>query len=141
MSVAAELKTLGELFGGCRRDKINARAPAREVPDPTPIELPIGYDRPPTMRELVHEYVEGAMSAKAAESDYGTFEEEDDFEEDDPNLLDLSGYEVSEFEMVEEDETGEVITPESPPVDSREPPEGAEAETPVVVAPPPVAST
>ncbi len=98
------------------------RRPGKEVPDPTPLEIPIGYGAPPTMRELVQEYVEGALSQQAAEDDFGTFEEEDDFEEDDEALLDLSGYEVTEFEMVDEDPQPDPAPPEGAPVDGSEDP-------------------
>lgn len=103
MSVLDELKKLRELLGGSRRAAIQARRSEPEVPDPIPIEMPIGMGGPPSMRELVHEYVEGALSQHAAEVEMGTFEEEDDFEADDPMLFDLSGFEVSEYEMVDDD--------------------------------------
>ena len=115
MSVLAELKKLGDLFRGSRREAIHARVSEREVPDPIPVELPLGMGGPPSMRELVQEYVEGALSQRAEEVQMGTFEEEDDFEADDPMLLDLSGFEVNEYEMVEEEvEEGPVPAPVEP---------------------------
>ncbi len=116
MSVARELERLGGLLLGARRDRIQARPKDREVPDPTPIEAPIGMEIPPTMRELVQEYVEGAMSRAAAESQMGTFEEEDDFDEDDEGLLDLSGFEVHHYDMVDESPEADAAPPEGPPV-------------------------
>ncbi len=138
MSVAAELQRLGGLLLGARRDRIHARAKHPELPDPIPLEMPIGFDHPPSIRELVQEYVRSEMSQQASKDDMGTFEEEDDFEEDDEALLDLSGFEVHEFEMVDEDPQG--VPAEDTPVqdgpeasgDASQPPE-AEAQ---VVNPP-----
>lgn len=117
MSVAEELKALGELLSGARRDKINGRVSAPETLDPTPVEIPLEMQGPPSMRELVQEMVEGAMSKKAADDGYGTFEEEDDFEAEDENLLDLSGYEVTEYPMVEEAPQADAAPPEGDPVE------------------------
>ncbi len=131
MSVADELRKLRELLTSSRREAIHARATPGEVPDPIPLEMPIGYGGPPSMREMVHEYVRGALSEHAAEQHLGTFEEEDDFEADDPTLLDLSGYEVTEYEMVEEDPTGEVVPAEDPPSRESEKVEVAPEKEPV----------
>ncbi len=132
MSVAEELRRLGGLLTGARRDRIHARASLPEVPDPIPLELPVGYEQPPSMQELVQQYVRETLSDDAAASDMGTFEEEDDFEVDDENLLDLSGYEVHEFEMVEENPVEDPAPPEDPPVAA---PAAPETEPPVVDPP------
>ncbi len=106
MSVATELAAMRALFERPRREAIQARVSQGEIPDPIPLEMPIGMEQPPSMRELVQEYVRSEMSQQAAEADMGTFEEEDDFDEEDEALLDLSGFEVHEFEMVDEDPEG-----------------------------------
>ncbi len=103
--------------------------------DNTPVDMPIGMERPPSMRELVQEYVEGALSQRAQDEQMGTFEEEDDFEADDPDLLDLSGFEVFEHPMAEEDEAGTVVASEDPPVDAPAASEPPPTEPPVVEVP------
>lgn len=114
--VRAQLARLGELFERGRRERLNlARPDGREHPDPTPIELPIGYEHPPTLREQMQRYIREELSVQAAETGLGTFEEENDFEPEDPEEVQLSGYEVHEYEFVEE--------PASP---LREDPEGTE---------------
>ncbi len=124
MSVADELAKLRSLLERPRRVAIQERVSAPEVPDPVPLELPIGMGGPPSMRELVQEYVRGAMSQYAEEHELGTFEQEDDFEEENPELLDLSGYEVHEFEMV--DEPGENDPAPAPEPEPPEPDPAAE---------------
>ncbi len=136
MSVAAEIQRLGGLLLGARRDRIHAREKIREVPDPIPLEMPIGMESPPSMRELVQEYVRTELSQHASDTDMGTFEEEDDFEEDDPALLDLSGFEVHEFEMVAEDAQGEPTADSD--LEGREPEKAPAVAVPVPAEPPPV---
>ncbi len=98
----AELADVKAQLRVSRREMIHARPKDQEHPDPTPVEIPLGSG-PPTVEELVRGYVEAEMSAYAQTQDLGTFEEEDDFDEEDPDLLDLSGFEVHEYEMVEDE--------------------------------------
>ncbi len=130
MSVAEEVRKFRELLGMPRRERIHARVRVPEVLDPIPLELPVGYNAEPSMRDLVQEYVRGALSQQAAEENLGTFEEEDDFEEENPNLLDLSGYEVTEFEMVDEYPAPDAAPPGGPP-------EGTEVPSSPDPSPPP----
>jgi len=102
---------------GSRREAIAARVHPAEMPDPVPLEMPAGYGGPPTMRELVQTYVEETLSKQAVEDDFGTFEEEDDFEIEEQEMLDLSGYEVREYEMVEEVPQADASPAEGPPVE------------------------
>ncbi len=114
MSVAEELVKLRELLETPRRVAIQNRVSAPEVLDPVPVELPVGMQGPPSMRELVQEYVRGAMSDYAEEHELGTFDEEDDFEPENEELLDLSGYEVVEFPMVDESAADDTATAAEP---------------------------
>lgn len=53
----------------------------REVPDPTPMQPPIGYERRPSLAQQIREQIMShnlAMEARAAGAE--TFEEADDFE-------------------------------------------------------------
>lgn len=42
--------------------------------------------RPPTMKELVQQYIRQEMSARAVDEGFGSFEDEDDFEEDESEI-------------------------------------------------------
>ena len=64
--------------------------------------VPTGYETPPTMTELIQLYVREEVSQAASAQNMGTFEEEDDFEEDDEELLPVGQYEVNEYEMAED---------------------------------------
>lgn len=55
----------------------------REVPDPTPLELPLGFKRPETLAEQVQRLVRHSVSEYAALHGEETFEEADDLEIDD----------------------------------------------------------
>ena len=81
-----------------------ARANAAEDTDPTPIEVPPFYTRPPTLREDLQRYVRYEVSRAAHDSGYETFEEADDFGiEDDDDLDDWD----SEYQLtpLQEEET------------------------------------
>ncbi len=136
-ALRAELAELKAQFRTSRRERIQTRPSGKEVPDPRPVEIPVNISRgPPSVAELVQGYVAGEMSQWAAAQDLGTFEDEDDFDEEDPEVLDLSGFEVTEYEMEEEaldrSEDGPTEDPPSappPPVDPsvETPPEPTEA--------------
>lgn len=67
-----------------------------EFPDPTPVEMPLGFRRPPTLQEEIQRIVRIQMSQQAQEHGFESFEEADDFEvDDDPDPL--SAYEVLEM--------------------------------------------
>lgn len=127
MSVAGEVKQLRELLEAhialqqqTQRSRIQARPRDPEDLDPIPLAIPVD-NSPPSMRELVQEYVEDALSKHAIENDMGTFAEEDDFEEEDPELLNLSGFEVQDYEMEEEIPIADASPPpESPATPSNE---------------------
>ena len=125
MSVAEELKKIRELVTGSRREAIAARTHVPEPHDPVRLEMPIGMQGPPSMRALVQQYVREAVSEQAHSDDLGSFEEEDDFEEEDPELLDLSGYEIREYEMVEEFPQADASPPEGEAVEEPQAPSEA----------------
>ena len=127
MSSATELRELRNEVRHLREQLASALVPRRvtltarsqmpehrEHPDPTPLEVPVGMNLPPTLTELVKQHVEGAVSQWAQEHKLGTFEEEDDFEPEDEDLLPLSGYEVTEYQMVEDAPT----LPTDPPANA-----------------------
>lgn len=67
----------------------------REVLDPTPVEVPLHFRRPPTLQEQIKQFVRGEFSRQAADDGFDTFEEADDFEiDEDPDPI--SKYRVVE---------------------------------------------
>ncbi len=108
-SLASRLADLGELLVSPRRKRLNdSRPDGREFPDPTPMALPVGYEAPPTLRETMQRYIREELSVHARRMDLGTFDEESDFEPEDPDEIQLSGYEVKEYDFLED------VIPEPP---------------------------
>lgn len=77
----------------------------REIPDPTPIELPLGMKRPETLAEQVQRLVRNQVSQYAALHGHETFEEAEDFDIED-DLDPSTPYEL-EFDPV----LGKELTP------------------------------
>lgn len=93
-----------------RRAVIRARAvesPGWESPDPTPVTIPVERLRPPSYEERIRAFIRGEVSRHAQLQGEGSFEDEDDFEEEDlePDLL--SDYQV--LVMAEEAGLGETL--------------------------------
>jgi len=80
-----------------RRQLIRETGVQGEVPDPIPVELIGGNERPLTLREEMRRFVRQELSIRAADQGAGTFEEEDDFTDDleEPDLT--SRYTVQEL--------------------------------------------
>lgn len=90
------MKKVGDV---ARQAYYRLRKSAKERVDPTPVEVPI--QQPPTLKEMVRSIVRTEVSRAAYEQGFDTFEEHDDFEEEDPDPDFTSRYEV--VEMEEED--------------------------------------
>lgn len=65
--------------------------------DNTPVEMPLGARRAPSLADQIARMVHQAIEAEKG-SEYGSWEEEDDFEEEDPDVLDFSKYELQELQ-------------------------------------------
>ncbi len=81
----------------------------KEDPDPTPVELPAGYNHPLPLRDEMRRFIRDELSNVAASAGDETFEECDDFDcHEDEEVL--SPYELSEMqeEYVADDEPEEV---------------------------------
>lgn len=88
----------GELLANVGKETKPLDQFGREIPDPTPVAPPVGYNRQPTMVEHIRAMVQGELLRRAAEeSGAETFEEADDF--DIPGDEPFSPYEA-EFEPV-----------------------------------------
>lgn len=67
----------------------------KEIPDPRPVAVPVGYRRPLTLQEEIKRFVRAELSQVAQAHELETFEEADDFDVDeDPELI--SPYEIPE---------------------------------------------
>jgi len=67
----------------------------QEVPDPRPVAIPAGFQRPEPLADLIRRLVRTQISQQASAEGQETWEEADDFEvdeDDDP----LSPYEIPE---------------------------------------------
>lgn len=65
-----------------------------EVPDPVPMEPPIGYTQPPDIMDMIKQMVRHELFNKALEAEgYETFEEADDFDIEDDPIDPLTPYE------------------------------------------------
>ena len=94
-----------------------------------PVELPIGYDRPPTIREELQRYVRFELSREASRTgEFETFEEADDFEPEDGETDWSSEYELTELQ--EEEPVSLDGDPDSSVEDSSPPAQGGPSETP-----------
>lgn len=104
----------------------------KEYPDPTPVEVPLGFRRPPTLQEEISRIIRQQMSQQASQAGFETFEEADDFVvDDDPDPL--SPYEV--LEMAPEGPTaGEKLGDDPAPAPAPESPPKAPVEAPATVS-------
>lgn len=73
--------------------KFDARG--REIPDPTPIEVPAGARRPETLQEMVRRFMRVEMSKAGQAEGFESFEEADDFDVGDDDDL-KSEYELDD---------------------------------------------
>ena len=80
--------------------------------DGTPVELPVDHDRAPTLKEELQRYVRFVHHQVSQEEHFETFQEADDFTEEDPEPDWESQYELVELQ----DEEGF----ETPPLDPEE---------------------
>lgn len=70
----------------------------QEIPDPTPVAMPLGYERPESLSDLVARMVRVHISKQAHELGLETFEEADDFSMDEDDEVLPSQYEMSGME-------------------------------------------
>lgn len=95
-----------------------------EVNSGVPVAGMPGTVKPLTIQELMARHMRD-VSREAEAAGYGSLEDEDDFEEDDPDVMDLTGYQVEAMDDVElrqvagalgVDLSDETPAPASPPV-------------------------
>lgn len=80
--------------------RIQLRAAAQntgEIPDNTPVELVGGNDNPLSLREEMRRFIRGELSTQQAAAGHGSFEDEDDFTEDEDSGDLTTNYTVQEL--------------------------------------------
>ena len=114
-----------------QRQHIQGRTSAPETLDPVPMEGACqGPPGPVPMAEQIQAMIREEISVQAAEQDMGTFEQEDDFVEEDADLFLLSGFEVTEVPMEEEIPVEDASPPPESPQDE------SNSEAPASATPP-----
>lgn len=64
-----------------------------ELHNPTPVSIPIGQQRPPTLKEQIQRVLRTELSNQAASQGHETYEEANDFDIDDDDTM-YSPYEL-----------------------------------------------
>lgn len=103
----------------------------REVLDATPIEKPVGWERPESLQDQLRRIVAQQLSAQMVERGEESWEEFNDFDVEDDDYDDpLSGYEVRELEGERDDvpldpppATGSAAEPVAPASAAQEAPQ------------------
>lgn len=82
----------------------------QEIPDDTPMEIPLGMRRPLTLQEQIQAAVRGAVSRAAARNDRETFEEANDFDLPDDDMEDrITVHEYRDMKVEVPDEAREIF--------------------------------
>jgi len=80
----------------------------REQPDPTPVEVPAEMFPEDSLEERLKQFIRQEVSQQAVQDDYGSFEDEDDFELEDDDPDPLSDYQIlmmaEDFELENSDD-------------------------------------
>lgn len=69
----------------------------REIPDDTPVEMPLGWKRPQPLIERIREIIRVEMSQQGVDQGFESFEEADDFETGEEDDL-VSKYEMTDMQ-------------------------------------------
>lgn len=139
--MAAELEAIREqlatltarIDAPSHREQLRERARLdKENPDPMPHSLAEdGQSAPETIQQQIQRYVRSEMMEQYAEQhELGTFEQEDDFTEDDFDALPNSAFEVAEYELEED--------PEMPRIEDADDSRAIEPGSPSIPAEPPL---
>ena len=83
--------------------------------DPVPFEVPAGLKEPPSIQEQIAQAVHEQLE-RTKDEEWDSPEEADDFEEEDPEILDFSPYEQHLIDMEYEPDMPGIV--EEPPQDT-----------------------
>lgn len=116
--------------GGIYTVSIDQLPPPQEIADPRPVEIPLGLNRPLTLKEEMRRFIREEFSNYATTQGAPSFEEEDDFDIDDDDTMPFSKYELPEDMALMKPEP-DMVDYDLEGTDSKdEPPPNPEAETP-----------
>lgn len=126
-AVAAKIRPrLSEAAYASKLLALGKDSEGREVPDPTPMELPIGYVEPPSIVQLIRKMIRDHEIEKGlGDGEFESFDEADDFDVGDENAEELrSGFE-NDFEPPEVDNVRKrVVSEQAKGKASKKPKEG-----------------
>jgi len=77
--------------------KLLGRFSGRRQPEENsgiPVEAQVGFHRPPSIEEMVKMYIRQNVSQAADEDGEETFDEADDFEEEDPDVIPITHHQI-----------------------------------------------
>lgn len=103
-----------------QRQRIRERQSEPECLSYEPLHIP-GMDQPLTLREEMQRFIRQQISQIAQANNLGSFEDEDDFEEEDPDPDLTSPYSVTEMMPIGEQPAQDLDgtpDPEPPPADN-----------------------
>jgi hypothetical protein len=95
-----------------------SRDPLMEEPDLTPLAIPGNAEAPESLEDIIRRVVRQHVSVAADNSEYETFDEANDFEEEDPDPDLTSQYTVTELQ----DEPDGYPVDRAPEQDADQPP-------------------
>lgn len=78
----------------------------RELPDPTPIEVPLGMRRPETIQQMMARLVSSEISRSAEKAGFESHKDAFDFDVDDDDELPFTGHELLAMKPEYTDEQG-----------------------------------
>ena len=84
--------------------------------DQTPVEMPV--IAPETTQEMLARMISQHLEREAQRQGFGTWEDEDDFEDEDPDILDFTPYEMEELQSDDDLPDPEAPMPPLPRADA-----------------------
>lgn len=96
----------------------------QELLNPMPKEIPSGLTEPDTLEKRIERLLKVHVSQQAAQQNYESLEEADDFDLEDEMVVELSGYELNEDEIP-------IAMEETPPEGNTEPQAEPDPQNPV----------
>lgn len=79
-----------------------------EIPDPNPMEIPVGFKRPESLESMMRRFIRGELSQRMAAQGHETFEEAMDFSIDGEEGLPETPWEVAADQASEMEEMREL---------------------------------
>lgn len=96
----------------------------QEMPNPMPVEIPSGLNKPTTIEDRIAELVKHSLSKQAQQQEYETLDEANNFDLKDELVVELSGFELLEEEIppaIEEVDPKKGVLPDQTAVETTQP--------------------